>query len=130
MPQLDFIIAFPQIFWLIIIFFSLYTILVHFFLPSFIKLLKVRKKVVLENSETLLKLERKLHYNQSTLNKIVTTNFSKIKILLEKELNSFFVISGWFNSELVDKKIASALYHNIIYYDANIIESIPIKLKF
>lgn len=130
MPQLDFLIAFPQIFWLIIIFFSLHTILVHFFLPNFIKLLKVRKKVVLENSETLSKLEIKLHYSQSTLNKIIIINFSKIKILLEKELNSFFVISGWFNSGLVDKKIASALYHNIIYYDTNIIESIPIKLKF
>ena len=93
-------------------------------------MLKVRKQIIIENSNTLSKLETKLIFSQSNLNRTVMTNFSKVKVLLEKELSSFFVTSSLFNSELLDKKIACALYNNIIYYDTNIIESIPIKLKF
>lgn len=130
MPQLDFTIAFPQIFWLVIIFFSLYIFLVHFFLPSFIKSLKTRKHVITENLKRLLKLEIKFNSKQSSLNQILENNFLKIKVLLEKNVSIFFKTSYLFDLELVDKKISKALYNNVIYYNTNVIESIPIKPVF
>lgn len=130
MPQLDFIIAFPQIFWLVLTFFGLYTFLVHFFLPNFIKLLKARKQIVTENNNTLLKLQNSFDSKQKSLNKTLENNFINIKIMLEKEISSSFTELNSFDLKLADKKIANALYQNVIYYDTNVLESIPIKPSF
>ncbi len=130
MPQLDFIIAFPQIFWLVVIFFSLYTILVHFFLPTFIKLLKSRKQIVLENSQLLISLQKNFDLKQKNLNKLMEKNFLIIKEMLEKEIFNFFSGSFSINLVEVDKKIAKTLYCNLLYYDSNILEAISIKPKF
>lgn len=130
MPQLDFIIAFPQIFWLVITFFSLYMFLIHFFLPSFIKLQKARKQIVTKNFNTLVHLETELDHKQGKLSKTVEKNFIRIKIMLEKEIFTFFLIYNTYDLKLVDKKIANALYNNIIHYDINTLESIPVKPIF
>lgn len=130
MPQLDFVIAFPQIFWLIVIFFSLYTTLVHFFLPLFIKLLKARKQIVLENCQVLINLEKRFELKQTNLNKIMEKNFCSIKKMLENEISSLF--SGVFliNLKEADKKIAKSLYCNLLYYDSNILKAVCVKPKF
>ena len=130
MPQLDFIIAFPQIFWLVIIFFSLYTVLVHFFLPRFIKLLKARKQIVFENSLTLETLEKNFTLKQMNLNKIMENNLLKVKEMLEKEISNFFVNVFCIELKEVDKKIAKALYCNLLYYDSTILEAVSVKPKF
>ena len=131
MPQLDFIIAFSQIFWLILIFFSFYTILVHFFLPQFIKTLKSRKQIVLENNEMLLKLHNDFNNKQYFLNSKLKENFTKIKSLLDKEIFSNFGIPiNFFNLDLLDKKISGILYNNTLYYDIHVLESISLTLTF
>jgi len=130
MPQLDFVIAFPQIFWLIVIFFMFYTIVVHFFLPNFIKILKSRKQIVLENSKTLVELENRFNSKQLLLSGTLETNFIKIRILLEKDISQFFSTKNLFDLTLVDTKIAMALYYNILYYDTNVLESILLKPNF
>ena len=130
MPQLDFIIAFPQIFWLVIVFFSLYTILAHFFLPRFIKLLKARKQIVLENSLTLETLQKNFTSKQMNLNKIMENNLLKVKEMLEKEISNFFVNVLSVELKEVDKKIAKALYCNLLYYDSTILEAVSVKPKF
>lgn len=130
MPQLDFVISFPQIFWLIVIFFMFYTVVVHFFLPNFIKILKSRKQIVLENSKTLIELENKFNSKQLLLNRTLETNFIKIRILLEKDISQFFSTKNLFDSTLVNVKISTALYYNILYYDTNVLESIFLKPTF
>ena len=130
MPQLDFVIAFPQIFWLISIFFSLYMIIVHFFLPNFIKSLKARKQVVSENSETLISLEKDFLQKQIILNKFFETSFSKIKEMLEKEISSSFKETFLGNLNLIDVKVAKALYFNILYQDITILKSIKLNSNF
>ena len=130
MPQLDFIIAFPQIFWLIIVFFSLYTVLVHFFLPSFVKVLKARKQIIQENSLLLSTLENDYNSKQKTLTKVVENNLIQIKYFLENKVLASFSNSPLLDLELADKNIANALYSNILYYDSNILEAIQVKPNF
>lgn len=130
MPQLDFIIAFPQIFWLIVIFFSVYIILIHFFMPQFIKILKARKYIIIENSKTLNFLQDNFKDKQQKLNKVILRNVLKIKLMLEKEVSLIFNGSAFMDLSSVDKKIASALYHNMLYYDISVLKIIPLKPIF
>ena len=130
MPQLDFTIASSQIFWSIIIFFVLYTILTHFFLPNFIKVLKGRKKILWENNKKLLKLKKHLTQEQNSFNKIIDWNLIKIKILIEKEILSFLKTFALTDLKLLNKKLAKALYANSMAYDINILKSIQLKIVF
>lgn len=130
MPQLDFTIASSQIFWSIIIFFVLYTILTHFFLPNFIKILKIRKRVLKENNDKLLKLKKHLTQEQNSFNKIIDLNLVKIKILIEKEILSFLKTFSLIDLKFLNKNIAKALYANSIAYDINILKSIQLKIIF
>lgn len=130
MPQLDFIIIFSQIFWLIILFFILYTAITHFFLPSFVKSLSSRKHILTKNTESLSELQLNFNSKQAQLNSLLNKNFTKTKDTLERQIFCVFFSNPNFNLELIDKKIIIALYYNIIYYDLNILQSIPLKLKF
>ena len=130
MPQLDFVIAFPQIFWLIVIFISFYTILVHFFLPNFIKVLKGRRQIILENTNTLKKLQTDIKYKQDILNRNIELNLVKIKVMLNKEIIPVFGYVYSLDFTLIDQKLANVLYNNVVYYDLSILKSIPIKPNF
>jgi Na+-driven multidrug efflux pump len=129
MPQLDFNTTFPQIFWLITIFFFVYTSLVHFFLPSFIKLLKSRKNIILNNEKELSTLQNNFLEKQFFRKKLVQNNFSKLKNVLEKEF-PLFLTSTSMDFTPSDIKIASALYYNTLYYDTTILNSIHLKPNF
>ena len=130
MPQLDFIIVSSQIFWLITIFFSLYTILTHFFLPNFIKVLKTRKKLLLENTNKLIDLKNHLSKKNNFFDEIINLKLSKIKILIEKEMSLFFETFVLKNSRLLNKNIANVLYFNLILYDINVLKAISTKVIF
>lgn len=130
MPQLDFTIASSQIFWSIITFFVLYIILTHFFLPNFIKVLKARKKILLENNIKLLKLKKSLATKQNILNKNIDLNLIKIKTLIEKEMLVFFKTFSLIDLKFLNKNIARVLYFNSIAYDTNILKSIQLKIVF
>ena len=130
MPQLDFIIIFPQIFWLIVIFFSLYTILIHFFLPKFIKIIKARKQIIITNSNILNNIKTNFDDKQRLLNKELEKNFFKIKLMLEKEIFPSFKKTVLINSDKVDSKLATTLYSNILYYDTTVLESILLRPNF
>lgn len=130
MPQLDFVIAFPQIFWLIVIFFLFYTIIVHFFLPNFIKILRSRKQIVLENTKMLFSMKNKFNSKQILLNQTLETNFIKIRVLLENEISQFFSTKDLFELTSVNTKVALVLYYNILYYDINVLNSVSLKPNF
>ena len=130
MPQLDFTIASSQIFWSITIFFFLYTTLAHFFLPIFIKVIKTRKKILLENNSKLKELKNSFIKKQNSFNQIVNLNLISIKILIEKEILLFFKIFSLIDLKFLDKNVASVLYFNSIAYDTNVLKLVPIKIVF
>lgn len=130
MPQLDFIIAFPQIFWLVLIFFSLYIILLHFFLPLLIKLVRARKDIIVQNSIAFNELLNVFNSKQFKINKLIENNFLDIKNMLENSLFIYFKKKLSVDLVLADKKIADSLYYIILYYDINILDSIKTKPTF
>ena len=130
MPQLDFAIITSQIFWSITIFFASYTILTHFFLPNFIKVLKARKKILLKNNNLLISLKEKFLEKQNIFDSAVDLNLKKIKILVEKEVFLFFKSHPSIDLNLLNKNIVNVLYFNLSSYDTNVLDSINIKLAF
>lgn len=127
MPQLDFNIALPQIFWLIILFIFVYTILVHFFLPNFIKLIKTRKYIILVNEQEVIFLKENLVKKQFIFRKTIQQNFGGLKIVLEKQLSTFFTSPSTTSTISIDTKLVSVLNNSILYYDTTILNLIYLK---
>ena len=130
MPQLDFNITFSQLLWLILIFFSTYTALTHFFLPIFIKLVRARKLIILANEVELIGLQTKLNQKQAIFEQLLHNNFDRIRVLIEKNFFSLLDVSPRTDLLLLNKKIAFTLYYNVLYHDTIILNSIYIKPKF
>lgn len=129
MPQLDFTTTLPQIFWLIVIFFTVYTILVHFFLPNFIRLIKSRKNIILVNEKEINLLENKFIRKQTIVKQIIKRNFVELKVTLEKEFPTFLTTAK-VDLTPSDLKLIHVLYYNTLYYDTIILDSILLKPNF
>ncbi len=130
MPQLDFNTTLSQIFWLIIIFFFLYIILIHFFLPNFIKLIKSRKYIILINVKETTFMKNNFYEKQLIIKNLTQKNFNKIKLALEKELFISSNLVSALDTTFTDAKITLLLYYNILYYDTIILDSISLKPNF
>lgn len=130
MPQLDFTIAFPQIFWLFLSFFLLYSIIVHVFLPIFVKSFKAWKKLVIANNESFNHLQKQLHLKQTSLITLLNQNIIKIRTTFEKNILPTFTSDTTFDFDLINQKLAKVLYYNTLYCDLNVLDSIPLKPKF
>ena len=130
MPQLDFNITFSQLFWLILTFFFTYTVLTHYFLPTFIKLVQARKLIILANETKLANLQNTLSQKQVMFKQLLRSNFDTIRILIEKNFLSLLNLLPRTDLVLLNKKIALTLYFNVLYYDIIILNSICIKPKF
>ena len=130
MPQLDFIITSSQIFWLIVVFLLLYTVLTHFFLPKFIKVLKTRKRITSENEKKLAHLKEQILKKITIFDNVTNLNLIKIKVLIEKEIFLFFKNLLLIDLSILNKRTANVLYFNLISYDINVLESINIKPVF
>ena len=122
MPQLDYIIIFPQIFWFCIIFTVFYWILVYFFLPKFLITLKTRLLIQQKNIQESDILVTKLNEKQNLIQKILIKNLNNSKNLLF-QTNSFLTILK-FNNSKFDEKIAKAIFWYSLYYDENVIKQI------
>lgn len=130
MPQLDFSIIFPQVFYLFVTFFLVYTILVYFFLPIFIKSLKSRKRIVLENSKLLISTQNNFVTKQVYLNTILNKNFCLLKLTLETKILNIFFFKGSLDLNYVDIKLIKALYNIVLYYDMSVLDSVSLSPKF
>nr|YP_009138141.1 ATP synthase F0 subunit 8 [Calliarthron tuberculosum]AKG26271.1 ATP synthase F0 subunit 8 [Calliarthron tuberculosum] len=130
MPQLDFTIAFPQIFSLFFTFFLLYGTITHFFLPIFVKSLKTRKNIIIENNNLMDNLRTKLLLKQNFVTSLLIKNILNIKQVLVNNILPVYIINSSFDFSSVNHKLAKALYHNTVYYDINILDSIILKPKF
>lgn len=129
MPQLDRIIIFPQIFWLVVIFTLTYAILTHFFLPKFVKSLKSRKQIVELNSQELLNLVSQIETRQFLVKQFLVKNLATI----ESSLSSEFLIQVNLtqpSTYKIDSKVGIAILNVSLYCDTNLCDRIFFYPKF
>nr|YP_009317550.1 ATP synthase F0 subunit 8 [Gelidium sclerophyllum]AOX49002.1 ATP synthase F0 subunit 8 [Gelidium sclerophyllum] len=129
MPQLDRIIIFPQVFWLLVIFTMFYIILTHFFLPRFLKALKARKEIVKINElEASLVSERSTD-NQAKLRFLLLSHLSIVKKIFS--MNSALNISNAkiLNTQAVDELVSVMVKNSILFCNSQILDSICIKVR-
>lgn len=129
MPQLDRIIITSQIFWLFVIFTTLYIILTHFFLPKFLKVIKARKQIVDINNQEVLILNTRLNERQILLKQLVNRNLSLIEKVLKKKIENLNLNNLNPNAQSVDEKIAQTSIINILYCNNSLLNSIIIFPK-
>ena len=120
MPQLDRIIITSQIFWLFLIFLVLYTILTHFFLPKFLRILKIRKQMLDINNQEASVINVKINERRILLKQLVVNNLS----LIENYLKTFTLIASNNNVQLLDMKIANAFLISSLYCNNLLFKSI------
>lgn len=135
MPQLDRIIIFSQIFWLFVIFTSLYAIITHFFLPKFLKSLKARKQIIEINNQEVATIGIKVKEQQNFLKQTVLKNLALVENVLKNEFDLLNADKSNLNNQLIDEKIATISLQNTLYCDAQLLNSIllfptRLNLKF
>lgn len=118
MPQLDQTLLFNQIFWLFLSFIYLYIMFIYYLLPSFLKIFKTRKHVLIKNIEQIESLKIYL-YKIKSLKKGCLLNFvqsvekfSDYIIRLKKEKNLF--LSSQFPKSTLNLLSYKILYINFI----------------
>nr|YP_009515517.1 ATP synthase F0 subunit 8 [Montagnia macrospora]AVK39484.1 ATP synthase F0 subunit 8 [Montagnia macrospora] len=123
MPQLDFLIIFPQIFWMCVIFSSFYFLLTFVFLPKLILSLKLRQFILEENSrkvnaEVIEPSSKKTdsHFGLELKIRSLETNFENIKDLLESNV--------LFPSRNFDSKVTKATRFTMLFCDSLILKNI------
>nr|YP_009511910.1 ATP synthase F0 subunit 8 [Gracilariopsis longissima]AXI97837.1 ATP synthase F0 subunit 8 [Gracilariopsis longissima]UAD89939.1 ATP synthase F0 subunit 8 [Gracilariopsis longissima] len=129
MPQLDRIIVFSQIFWLFIIFTLFYTILTHFFLPKFIKSLKIRKQIIDKNSLEIVSIAENTLKIQNLLKKNVLKDLESVKTLLIQHFSNLVKEKSYANPSLIDEKISFVILNTLIYCDLQLLNSIIVYPK-
>jgi len=124
MPQLDFTIIFPQIFWLCSLFSIFYFSLTFYLLPKFLTALKLRKFILEENSKksilqssTLIESQLKSKKNLNQKLEVLLLNFEKMNYSLKKT-------SEITNSKLVDSKLITSTTQLILFCDSIIFQNI------
>nr|AYR06614.1 ATP synthase F0 subunit 8 [Renouxia sp.] len=127
MPQLDYTIVFPQIFWLMLMFTVTYSGLLHFFLPIFLKVLKSRKLVVLFNVNETLKNEKRLLEKQNYLNETLNKNLIVLKNVFMKDILTSLSSECKIDIQLVDVKLAKALRNNMLYCNNQLLDCIVLE---
>lgn len=129
MPQLDRIIIFPQVFWLLAIFTIFYIIVTHFFLPKFLKALKTRKKIVKANElEASLVAKRSID-SQAKLRFLLLNHLSNVREVFSR--NSALSVSNAKNLDMqsVDELLSVMVKNSILFCNSQILDSICIKVK-
>nr|YP_010199629.1 ATP synthase F0 subunit 8 [Gracilaria cervicornis]UAD89487.1 ATP synthase F0 subunit 8 [Gracilaria cervicornis] len=133
MPQLDRIIVLSQIFWLVLIFSIFYAILTHYFLPKFLKSLKIRKQVIDINTKEILKKTEKTLNKQGSLIKILVKNLEITSNLLVSYFGQLIKDKKGVDTLIIDQKISFVILNTIKFCDFKLLNSIfvyPKSLKF
>nr|YP_011017792.1 ATP synthase F0 subunit 8 [Pseudoceramium inkyui]WQF69638.1 ATP synthase F0 subunit 8 [Pseudoceramium inkyui] len=128
MPQLDLTIVYTQIFWLCLMFSVFYFILTFYFLPKFLKSLKLRKLILEANSKKISSLSKLLVENQLVLNRKISKNLELLSVNFDKVNSSFRTITQ-FKNESIDSKIITFTSQLILFCDSTIIKSISFYPK-
>nr|YP_009511935.1 ATP synthase F0 subunit 8 [Gracilariopsis mclachlanii]AXI97862.1 ATP synthase F0 subunit 8 [Gracilariopsis mclachlanii] len=129
MPQLDRIIVFSQIFWLFIIFTLFYTILTHFFLPKFIKAIKIRKQIIDANSVEISLMAENISRKQTLLKKVLLKDLESIKILLTQHFTYLVKEKGYLNTTIIDEKLSFVILNTLTYCNLQLLNSVIVYPK-
>nr|WCH58033.1 ATP synthase F0 subunit 8 [Hypnea brasiliensis] len=130
MPQLDRVIIFSQIFWLFLIFSALYIILTHFFLPSFLKSLKLRKQIVESNSLEISQLSEKAAAKQILIKQKLLYKLLTIENFLSESYKFQKYFKNGHQTVVVDEKISIAAINYLLYCDNIVLRNILFFPKF
>nr|YP_010199554.1 ATP synthase F0 subunit 8 [Crassiphycus birdiae]UAD89412.1 ATP synthase F0 subunit 8 [Crassiphycus birdiae] len=133
MPQLDRIIVFSQIFWLFLIFSIFYAVLTHYFLPKFLKSLKIRKQVIDSNTKEVLAKTEKTLIKQSSLKKILIRDLEMTSNLLTRYFGQLIKDKKKIDTLVIDQKIGFVILNTVKFCDLKLLNSIfvyPKSLKF
>lgn len=122
MPQLDYIIIFSQIFWLFFVFCFFYAIVLHFFLPMFLKSIKIRRELINSFNLEISNLEEISFKKTLLLYSNVNQHLLIIKQLLQKE--NFIIFLQKNNSIIIDKKLSIVISNTIKFYNLQVLNSI------
>nr|UAD89637.1 ATP synthase F0 subunit 8 [Gracilaria edulis] len=129
MPQLDRIIIFSQIFWLFLIFSLLYIVLVHYFLPKFLKSLKLRKQIIYINTQEALNKTDRILNKQILFKKVLLKNLSIVVNLLTMQSIKLIENKKGFDTLILDQKISFVILNTIKFCDLKVLNSIFIYPK-
>nr|QUJ09440.1 ATP synthase F1 subunit 8 [Neorhodomela munita] len=128
MPQLDTLIVLPQIFWLIIIFIFFYFVLTYYFLPTFLKTIKSRKKLFNHNHSINLNLLKEILLKRKNVLKDLNLNLTTVKsIVFVKLLNLKFKFKQKPFKQKYSKLtniIFKALNKSVYYCNLNLLNSL------
>nr|YP_009365183.1 ATP synthase F0 subunit 8 [Gracilaria changii]ARJ60465.1 ATP synthase F0 subunit 8 [Gracilaria changii]ART65134.1 ATP synthase F0 subunit 8 [Gracilaria changii] len=133
MPQLDRIIVFSQIFWLFLVFSIFYAVLTHYFLPKFLKALKIRKQVVDLNTQEVFNKTEKIAIKQNLLRKVLIKNLEVTSGLLTHYFSQLIKDKKNIDTLLVDQKISFVILNTVKFCNFKLLNSIfvyPRLLKF
>lgn len=121
MPQLDFLIILPQIFWLIFFFSLFYYVLTYYFLPIFLKTINSRKYLLENNKNIENKLTNSILERRKFLLIELNHNLNQVKIVLFIRLmhtkfnfhkKPFSLQFSKLNTKIIDAANKSILYCN------------------
>nr|YP_009511884.1 ATP synthase F0 subunit 8 [Hydropuntia rangiferina]AXI97761.1 ATP synthase F0 subunit 8 [Hydropuntia rangiferina]UAD89787.1 ATP synthase F0 subunit 8 [Hydropuntia rangiferina] len=129
MPQLDRIIVFSQIFWLFLIFSLFYIVLVHYFLPKFLKSLKLRKQIIDNNTQETLNKTNYILSKQILLKKVLLKNLGIVLNLLAMQSTQLIEEKKSFDTLVLDQKISIVILNTIKFCDSKVLNSIFIYSK-
>nr|YP_010199754.1 ATP synthase F0 subunit 8 [Gracilaria isabellana]UAD89712.1 ATP synthase F0 subunit 8 [Gracilaria isabellana] len=133
MPQLDRIIIFSQIFWLVLVFSIFYVVLTHYFLPKFLKSLKIRKQVIGLNTKEILQKTEGTLSRQNLLIKILVKNLETASDLLVSYFGQLVKAKKGVDTLMIDQKIGFVILNTIKFCDFKLLNSIfvyPKSVKF
>nr|YP_010199854.1 ATP synthase F0 subunit 8 [Hydropuntia urvillei]UAD89862.1 ATP synthase F0 subunit 8 [Hydropuntia urvillei] len=129
MPQLDRIIIFSQIFWLFFVFSIFYIVLIHYFLPKFIKALKLRKQIVNVNASEVVSKTRFTLKKQKAMKKVLIKNLGVISDLLINYFNKLVINKNNYDTLVIDQKICKVVLNTAKFCDSKLLEAIPMYPK-
>lgn len=130
MPQLDRIIIFPQIFWLFVVFTAFYSVLTHFFLPKFLRVLKARKIIVSFNEQQAIQATRRCAESETKLKETLAEDLEKVKEIFSQ--NPTFNLRNLkkLETKSVDEAISTATKNSILFCNSQVLDSIEMRCKW
>ena len=131
MPQLDFLIILPQIFWLILSFIIFYFILTYYFLPIFLKTINSRREFIKFNKNFELKLDNEILLKRQFILKKFISDLNEVKSFIFLNLLKFKSIKPLrLQSSKLNVKILTALNKSVVYCNLDLINLIKFYPSF
>jgi hypothetical protein len=128
MPQLDRIIVFTQIFWLFLVFTSLYIILIYFFFPTFLRSLKARNLVIEFNNNENNSVKTDFLLTQTIINTTLNEQVQFMKTVLLKNFVLFNNINS-FDLRSIDASLLDSIFYTTMYNNEVILRNIYLNSK-